>query len=135
MTVGVLLVTHGSIGKDLLATTVATLGICPLGTAALSVRAEDDPDLLGQRAAALVAKIDQGDGVLVLTDIYGSTPSNIAYRLLRPMGIRVVSGVNLPMMLRVMNYPQLNLDALAEKAISGGRDGIMDCCPNDKRAP
>ncbi|MBW3546289.1 MAG: hypothetical protein KY428_11955, partial [Bacteroidetes bacterium] len=64
---------------------------------------------------------DSGDGVLVLTDAFGSTPSNIAMRLSRQSGVTVVSGLNLPMLLRVMNYPQLSLEELQiNNALPGG---------------
>jgi len=135
MTVGLLVITHNRIGAELLSSAVGTLGICPLCTETLEVRSDCDPDQLREKARAQLQRLDQGDGVLVLTDIYGSTPSNIAHSLLDPKGVRVVSGVNLPMLLRVLNYPQLNLDELAQKALSGGRDGIIDCCPEEKRAP
>ena len=129
MTVGLLVITHNRIGEELLGTVVATLGICPLCTETLAVSTRDDPDWMRVRARRLTEELDQGGGVLVLTDIFGSTPSNIAYGLLDAPGVRVVSGVNLPMLLRVLNYPQLSLEELAEKALSGGRDGIIDCCP------
>ena len=65
--------------------------------------------------------------MLVLTDMYGSTPSNIAVGLQREGRVDVVAGVNLPMLVRVLNYPFLDLATLAAKALSGGRDGIMPC--------
>jgi PTS system ascorbate-specific IIA component len=72
-----------------------------------------------------VEQLDQGDGVLVLTDIYGSTPSNIASHLSSRPGVQVVAGLNLPMLLRVLNYARLDLATLAEKAVSGGREGVV----------
>ncbi|OZB83772.1 MAG: PTS fructose transporter subunit IIA, partial [Halothiobacillus sp. 13-55-253] len=70
--------------------------------------------------------LDQGDGVLVLTDMYGSTPSNIAHRLKEKNRVHVISGVNLPMVVRAMNYPQLNLADMTERVASGGREGIIE---------
>jgi PTS system ascorbate-specific IIA component len=84
-----------------------------------------DPTELLQEAHTQIATLDTGGGVLVLTDLYGATPCNIAARLLANPKIRVVSGMNLPMLIRVLNYPDLSLDALADKAVSGGRDGVM----------
>ena len=72
-------------------------------------------------------KLDHGQGVLILTDIYGSTPSNIACALSTKENVRIISGINLPMLIRVLNYPNLELDELVLKAISGGQEGIMDC--------
>ena len=84
-----------------------------------------DPDVLLNKGRDLVGSLDEGDGVLVLTDLYGSTPSNIAKQLLDDDRVRIVTGVNLPMVIRVLNYPKLQLDQLAEKAVSGGRDGVF----------
>ncbi len=125
MSVGVLLVTHNRIGQELLATARDTLGYCPVQTATLAITQDQDPDLLADNARRLLDELDSGDGVLVLTDAYGATPSNIACRLMGLEHVNVVAGVNLPMLLRVFNYPRLSLDALSRIAIDGGRDGIM----------
>ena len=129
MNVGMLLITHGQIGRALLDTAASTLGFCPLDTAVLTLSPRSDPDLIEEKARYLARQLDQGDGVLVLTDIYGSTPANIACRLLGTHQIRVIAGLNLPMLICVFNYPTLSLDELADKAISGGRDAIRICAP------
>ena len=79
----------------------------------------------------MIEQLDQGDGVLILTDMYGSTPGNIACALGQNNRVAVVAGLNLPMLVRVLNYPQLDLHTLAEKAESGGRIGIVPCPPGD----
>lgn len=127
MTVGLLIVTHDRIGRQLLDTATRMMGICPLATRTVSVSGDCNPDATLLEARSLIAELEQGDGVLVLTDMYGSTPSNIAARLLDSDDVRVVAGVNLPMLVRVLNYPRLTLDELAAKAISGGRDGVLSC--------
>ncbi len=126
MTVGVLVITHDQIGRALVDAAVSTLGCSPMATAVLAISLNADPDTLCQRAVQLVAGLDRGDGVLVLTDMYGSTPSNIACKL-KGERVRVVAGVNLPMLIRVLNYSRLSLTELVDKALSGGRDGIMSC--------
>jgi PTS system ascorbate-specific IIA component len=125
-----LLITHGQVGRALVDTAASTLGFCPLDTAVLSIAPDSDPDLLDEKARYLAKQLDDGDGVLVLTDIYGSTPANIACRLLQAHRVGVVTGVNLPMMIRLFNYPGLSLDELALKAVSGGQDGIRHCVLN-----
>ena len=130
--VGLLLVTHDQIGKALLETASHMLGMCPLMVDVLSVPADCDPDEMTQRGHRLVDKLDGGEGVLILTDMYGSTPSNIAARLADIRRVLVVSGVNLPMLVRVMNYPRLSVGELAAKAESGGRDGIFYCVPEEE---
>lgn len=128
MSVGVLIITHGEIGEQLISTASSTLGgELPLPCRALSVAQSCDPDRLVERATKILAEISNGDGLLVLTDMYGSTPSNIANRLGESHKVRVIAGVNLPMFIRILNYPSLGLDDLIEKALSGGHDGIILC--------
>ncbi len=123
--IGLLLITHYQIGDELLKTATGMLGMCPVMTAALSVAPDNDPDAVLNEARRNVTQLNQGAGVLVLTDIYGSTPSNIAAQLADDNQVRVIAGVNLPMLVRVLNYPRLSLDELVNKALSGGRDGIL----------
>jgi PTS system ascorbate-specific IIA component len=75
----------------------------------------------------MISQLDQGQGVLVFTDMYGSTPSNIAYSLAQRGRVNVISGINLPMLIRALNYQIMDLDMLTEKAVSGGKEGII-CC-------
>src|SRR5687767_3928037 len=98
MKVGILLITHSGIGGALLNVAYGTFGQPPLEIAQLSVSRNPDPDLLITEAGYLVRKVDAGAGVLVLTDMFGSTPSNIAHGLHRQgLPVKIVSGVNLPM--------------------------------------
>ncbi|RMG28624.1 MAG: PTS fructose transporter subunit IIA [Gammaproteobacteria bacterium] len=128
MTIGLLLITHGETGAHLLATARTMLGVCPLETEALGVSFDCDPDRVLEEAERLAARLGNAeDGLLVLTDMYGSTPANIACRIQMRYRARVVAGLNLPMLVRVLNYPTLSLDELAEKAVSGGRDGVVVC--------
>jgi PTS system ascorbate-specific IIA component len=96
------------------------------------VAPESDPDAMREQAASLIREVDRGDGVLVLTDLFGSTPSNIATALQHNHKVISVAGINLPMLLRVMNYPKLGLRELAEKALSGGRDGVLHCVDEER---
>jgi PTS system ascorbate-specific IIA component len=127
MTVGVLLITHNRIGAELLETATRMLGRCPLAALAIDVREHDDPDALRTEILSCAERIDDGAGLLVLTDLYGSTPANVTDALCRRSQVQVLSGVNLPMLVRVLNYYQLDLAPLAEKALSGGRDGVLGC--------
>jgi mannose PTS system EIIA component len=127
MSIGLLLITHDTIGSSLLESATKMLGLCPLLTETLAVTTDSNPDQLREQAQAMTEDLDQGDGVLVLTDMYGSTPSNIATSLLKRGRVAVVSGINLPMLVRVLNYSPLSLDNLSAKAVSGGCDGIVEC--------
>jgi len=125
-TVGLLLVTHPALGPALVATAAAILGQLPLGTEAFEVPFDADPDTLLPHASAALRKVDTGAGVLILSDLYGATPANLAAQLVH-LGTpaRLVSGVNLPMLLRTMNYPELPLSELCLVAASGARNGVI----------
>lgn len=125
MSVGLLLITHEGIASNILSTAKKMLGVCPLATRALEVPLDTSPEDVISIAQTYIETLDQGNGVLILTDLYGSTPSNIASKLLVNSGLRLVSGLNLPMLVRLLNYPQLDLEKMTMKAISGGKDGIL----------
>jgi PTS system ascorbate-specific IIA component len=125
MTIGVLIITHGPLGQVMLDTSVKTLDICPLAVEVLDVPLDTDPDKLANQAEDMVTSLDSGDGVLILTDLCGSTPANIACRLARHEHVMVVAGLNLPMLMRVFNYPEMQLIDIAELAVDGGRQGVM----------
>jgi PTS system ascorbate-specific IIA component len=127
MSVGVLIITHEGIASAILETAVNILGECPLPVEVLPAARDCDTEALRRRVGEKVEALDDGDGVLVLLDIYGSTPSNVACSAADQKRMRIVSGVNLPMLVRVFNYPDLSLPELAEKALSGGRDGVFAC--------
>ncbi len=125
MSVGLLLITHGELGKQLLNTATGILGQTPLRVETIGIAGDCDPDQVAGEADWLCSKLDQGDGVLILTDLFGSTPSNIATRLLDQHRALVLAGVNVPMLVRIFNYPSLPLEELGNKANSGARDGII----------
>ncbi len=126
MSVSILLITHDEIGNALVHTATRVLGTLPLPTNAISVKTDQDPELLITKLDELIKDIGTPAGVLILTDLFGSTPSNIAKALKDKINARVISGVNLPMILRIMNYPDLTLDELAEKALNAGKEGVIE---------
>lgn len=124
MSVGVLIISHNGIGAALFGTANFMIKDSPLNVKLLSANRDSDIDDLYESAILLVKELDNGDGVLVLTDLYGSTPSNIANSLHEYANINIITGLNLSMLIRLFNYPDLNLTELTEKAYSGGIDGI-----------
>ncbi|GJM05744.1 MAG: hypothetical protein DHS20C09_17400 [marine bacterium B5-7] len=124
MRVGVLIISHNGIGAALLGTANFMIKNSSLNVKLLSANRDSDIDDLYESATLLVKELDSGDGVLVLTDLYGSTPSNIAHSLHEHAKINIITGLNLSMLIRLFNYPDLNLADLTEKAYSGGIDGI-----------
>jgi len=125
--VSVLLVTHGNIGESLLDAAEQILGSLPLQTDALSVSSRIEPEVLSAIAKRKIEQLDQGHGILIMTDLYGATPHNIAKHLSNHH-IAVVSGLNLSMLLRTMNYCDCDLDSLSHIAETGGHVGIK--CEN-----
>ena len=123
--IGVLLVTHNGLGDSLLDCVMHVTGSIPPHLKSLSVMADDDPKRKEDEARALIRLLDTGDGVLLLTDIYGATPSNIVRRLCQPGHVEGVAGVNLPMLLRVACGPDKPLTKIAQRALQGGRDCIV----------
>ncbi len=123
--IGVLLITHGPYGQDLLASASHVLGR-PLSQAAhISVSVKDDPDAMLRTARKLLKNVDDGSGVLVLTDMYGATPCNIASQLIAEGNVEAVSGVSLPMLVRSLAYRDSTLEKVREKAIAGGTEGVV----------
>lgn len=129
MSVGILIISHDGIGPALLGTATLMLNGCPLQTRLLTASRDCDPDQLMEDAVEQIKNLDAGEGVLILTDLCGSTPCNIAQKLTSQKQVEVVSGLNLSMLIRVFNYPQLTLLELSEKAVSGGQDGISRIMP------
>ncbi|MEW8046437.1 MAG: PTS fructose transporter subunit IIA [Candidatus Thiodiazotropha endolucinida] len=127
MTIGLLLITHSRIGEAMLETAGKMLEGAPLAVETLPVGIDSNPEKLVDQASGLIKRLDQGQGVLVFTDMYGSTPSNIAHSLAEKGRVNVISGINLPMLIRTLNYQTMDLDGLTEKAVSGGKEGII-CC-------
>ena len=123
MKVGILLVTHSDIGKQLLLTATSVFGKNPFQVELLSVDNYDQPSDVRELADKYVKFLDNGAGVLVLTDIIGTTPSNIASSI-NHKKIKVVAGLNLSMILNVFNYPEDSLDQLSIKALEGGIQGV-----------
>ena len=123
MKVGILLVTHSDIGKQLLLTATSVFGKNPFQVELLSVDNYDQPNDVKELAEKYVKFLDNGAGVLVLTDIIGTTPSNIASSIDHEK-IKIVAGLNLSMILNVFNYPEDSLDQLSIKALEGGIQGV-----------
>src|SRR5690606_10827035 len=122
MAVGILLVTHPGIGPALQQLARRMLGPLPLTVECVEAGFPADLDSLLPQASAALRRVDHGDGVLLLTDLYGASPSNFAARL-GTLGIstRRLAGLNLPMLLRALNYSDRPLAELADAAASGGR--------------
>lgn len=135
--IGLLIVAHGTLGESLIHCASHVMGKRPLYLRQLGVTMHDEPDAILPQGRDLVRFLDQGDGVLVLTDIFGATPSNIACKLLEPGRVQGVSGVNLPMLIKALSYRDQPMDVLIAKALSGAQEGMirMPCGTASEAAP
>ena len=123
--IGILIISHGTLGESLVHCAAHVLNRQPAQLTVLAVGSKDDPVLVLPRAIGMVKELDDGTGVLVLTDMYGGSPSNIASKLVNPGKVEAVCGVNLPMLIRVLNYRERDLATIVTKAVSGGCEGVM----------
>ena len=124
--IGILIIAHGSYGEALVQNACHVLNKRPIQLNQLGVSAQDDPLDLLPLARDMLRLVDDGDGVLVLTDLYGATPANLAMKLLEQGRIEGLSGLNLPMLLRAITYRDKGWEVLLRRAIDGARDGVLN---------
>ena len=127
MSVGILIVTHPGIGSALAHSAQRIMGEASLKTFCLDIPVDSDVERTDLEISQALANLDSGDGVIILSDIYGATPNNLARKFAAPGHVHIVSGVNLPMLIRLYNYPDTDLPKLCELAAEGGQRGIMTC--------
>ena len=121
--IGLVLVTHGRLAAEFLAATEHVVGRQPR-IEAICIEAEDDMELRRAEIAAAVQRCDAGQGVIMLTDLLGGTPSNLAISLMGP-NIDVIAGVNLPMLIKLSSVRKtMTVPAAAEAAQEAGRKYI-----------
>lgn len=132
--IGILIISHGAFGEALIHCASHVLGKRPLRVRQVGITVHDDPDLILPIARDLITQLDEGQGVLVLTDMMGATPCNIATRLHEPGKVEVISGASLPMLVRALTYRNEPLSTVAAKAMSGGHDGIVHLSPQTPNA-
>lgn len=123
--IGLLIVAHGTLGESLIHCASHVMGKRPLYLRQLGVTIHDDPEAILPQGRDLVRFLDQGQGVLVMTDIFGATPSNIACRLLEPGRIEGISGINLPMLIKALSYREEPMKDLIEKSLAGANEGVI----------
>lgn len=123
--IGILLITHGSLGESLIQCVCHVMNRRPPQLLQLGVSGQDDPLDALPLARRLLNMVDTGDGVLILSDILGATPANIAAKLLEPGRIEGVAGANLPMLLRTITYRERNMETLVKKAVAGACEGVV----------
>ncbi len=123
--IGILIISHENLGDSFIRCASHVMGGVPQQIMHLNVSIEDNPDVLVAKAQEFVNQLNCGDGVLILNDICGATPCNIASQLIKPGVVECLAGINLPMLVRALTYRNEPLSTVVEKALSGGKEGVM----------
>jgi PTS system ascorbate-specific IIA component len=124
MSVGIVVVTHGTTGRALLEVAEFILGESMDEIRFVPFRQSGDENTTSGEVEATLAEVDSGDGILVLTDLIGASPSNLVAKRLEAHDGVMVTGLNLAMLMCVWNYRKQPLGMLARKAVDGGRRGV-----------
>ncbi|MBY4896579.1 PTS sugar transporter subunit IIA [Cupriavidus sp. AU9028] len=122
---GILIIAHAPLASALRDCAAHVYCGEPKGVEAIDVLPDAEPAAVLADARRRLAHVAEDNGTLVLTDIFGATPANIAARLADPGRVKVLAGVNLPMLVRAICYRSEQLDQLATKALAGGSQGVL----------
>lgn len=131
MSLGILLVTHGALGAALLESASGILGKLPSNVQAVAVQLEDQPEALAARVEAAYQAVECGSGVMILCDLIGATPCNSCCALRERHPVKVVTGVNLPALLRALTHRDEALGLAAQRCAATGAQSITECYDGD----
>lgn len=128
--VGIIIATHGNMANGIMDSVELIMGK-PKNCLTLGLRHGDDIGLFADKIIKGVADLDQGDGILILTDLFAASPYNqaaISYKKLVDHPYRLISGLNLPMLIESFNQRMrgADLDTITKSAIKSGKDGIKE---------
>ena len=123
--VGILLLTHAPLGQAFIEAATHVFRARPENFEALDVVADQNPAEINVKAREAITRLDDGSGVLVITDVMGGTPSNCCHQLAVPGHVEVIAGVSLPMLLRAITYRNSTLEVTVEMALAGGQSGAV----------
>lgn len=123
--VGILLLTHAPLGKAFIDAASHVFRGRPERLEAIDVTADQDTSEVRRLANEAIERVDDGDGVLVITDVMGGTPCNCTLQLGQPGRVEVIAGISLPMLLRALTYRTDTLDIVVEMALAGGQNGAV----------
>lgn len=123
--VGILLLTHAPLGQAFIAAATHVFRARPERLEAIDVQPDQDTAQVRHIAAEAISRLNDGSGVLVITDVMGGTPSNCTLQLNDPGQVEVIAGISLPMLLRALTYRSDTLDVVVEMALAGGQGGAV----------
>jgi PTS system ascorbate-specific IIA component len=124
MSVGIVILTHGQVGEAIIKAAEFILGRSLADIRLVPFTQSGEHTMSDRDLRVAIGESDEGDGILILTDLPGASPANLVTRLLSEFRATMVTGINLAMLLRVWNYRELPLNLLASKAVEGGKKGI-----------
>ncbi|WP_211442426.1 PTS sugar transporter subunit IIA [Collimonas humicola] len=123
--IGILLLTHAPLGQAFIAAASHVFRHTPERLEAIDVIADQNPMEVQKLAKQAAARLDDGSGVLVITDVMGGTPSNCTLPFCSGSQTQVIAGISLPMLLRALTYRNDTLDVVTEMALAGGQGGAV----------
>ena len=123
--IGILVVTHANLGGSLIETVGFVLGNEPENLRAVSIDIQEDPEHLRKKIKKGITKVRTDAGVIILTDMFGGTPSNLSYSFLEDGQVEVISGVNLPILLKAVNSrKKMEMKELTNSLVEHGKRSI-----------
>ena len=123
--IGIVIVTHSHLGDALIDAAEFIIGTRPDNMVSVSINLNENVDKLREKIAQGIKKVDQKKGVLILTDMFGGTPSNLSYSFLEEGRVEVISGVNLPILIKALNTQgKVELGEFAESLEAFGKKSI-----------
>lgn len=129
---GILIIAHTPIASAMLSFAEHVYGSIPEHIRAIDIPAHEDAKISFERVLAAAKAVETDGELLVLTDVMGATPANVASRLITQQGsssiklkVQILAGLNLPMLMRAVSYRDDALDALVQKTLQGGQNGIL----------
>ena len=123
--IGILLLTHAPLGQAFISAASHVFHGPPERLEAIDMVADESRSNVQERARDIINRLDDGNGVLVMTDIMGGTPCNCCDQLSEPGRVNVIAGISLPMLLRAITYRSDTLDVVTEMALAGGQNGAV----------
>jgi PTS system mannose-specific IIA component len=124
--VGIVIVTHSQLGDALIDATEFILGTRPDTMVSVSINLKENADKLRKKISKGIKEVDRNKGILILTDMFGGTPSNLSYSFLEEGKVEVISGVNLPILIKAVDFQKKEMDLcdLAEHLEAFGKKSI-----------
>ena len=122
--IGILLVTHGKIGESLIDCAAHILDNYPISVESLSINSNNDLHKYSDIIAKKIKNLESGHGVLIMTDIYGATPCNLLNKFIEEDKVEVVTGINLPMLIKAISDRKDNINTLINDSIECAKKNI-----------